>query len=255
MNTTDSGKQAGIRCASELVYYFGQLIDADPDLKWHVAPESAHAPLKWVELQLDDRSERFKPLYLLKLSIPELESRLAGWEDPNPPLLVVPELLSRVLDLCRQKRLAAIDLNGRAYIRLTGVLVDRRPLPGRDFRFQLEPRNVFVGKSARIIRTLLTDRDRVWVQSQLVDRTKASSGLVSRIVQHLISQGFIEKQTAREFRLANPLELIDAWVKADDLNQRTTTTRYTTFGGNPIDIAHQLQTWAGEQSVPIAFTQ
>ena len=255
MNTTDSGKQAGIRCASELVYYFGQLIDADPDLKWHVAPESAHAPLKWVELQLDDRSERFKPLYLLKLSIPELESRLAGWEDPNPPLLVVPELLSRVLDLCRQKRLAAIDLNGHAYIRLTGVLVDRRPLPGRDFRFQLEPRNVFVGKSARIIRTLLTDRDRVWVQSQLVDRTKASSGLVSRIVQHLISQSFIEKKGTRAFCLSDPLGLLDAWVKADDFDRRVTAARYTTLGGSPLEIARQLKVWAGRQSVSLTFTQ
>lgn len=201
-------------------------------------------PLKWVELQLDDRSERFKPLYLLKLSIPELESRLAGWEDPNPPLLVVPELLSRVLDLCRQKRLAAIDLNGRAYIRLTGVLVDRRPLPGRDFRFQLEPRNVFVGKSARIIRTLLTDRDRVWVQSQLVDRTKASSGLVSRIVQHLISQSFIEKKGTRAFCLSDPLGLLDAWVKADDFDRRVTAARYTTLGGGPLEIARQLKVWA-----------
>ena len=57
--------------------------------------------------------------------------------------------------------------------------MDRRPLPGRDFRFELEPRNVFVGVSARIIRGLLTDRDRVWTQKDLVARTKASSGLVS----------------------------------------------------------------------------
>ena len=184
-----------------------------------------------------------------------MESLLADWKDPEPPLLVAPELSPRVLELCHHKRLAAVDLNGRAYIRAAGILVDRRPLPGRDFRFQLEPRNVFVGKSARIIRTLLTDRDRIWSQSELVDRTKASSGLVSRIVQHLISQGFIEKKSAREFRLINPLELVDAWVKADDVNRRTTTTRYTTFGGSPIDVARQLHTWAGEQSVPIAFTQ
>ena len=41
------------------------------------------------------------------------------------------------------------------------------------------PRNIFVGKSARIIRILLTDRDRVWTQAEIVRRTGASSGLVS----------------------------------------------------------------------------
>ena len=255
MNATHFSKQADIRYESELVHHFRQLIEADPDLQWHASPESAHAPPQWLDLRFDDRSERFKPLYFLKPSIPELASRVAAWDAPNPPLLVVPELSPRVLDLCRQKRLAAIDLNGRAYIRLAGLLVDRRPLPGRDFRFQLEPRNVFVGKSARLIRTLLTDRDRLWVQSELLDRTNASSGLVSRIVQHLISQGFIEKQGSREFRVHDPLGLIDAWVKADAFPRRNTTTRYTAFGGAPLETALQLHSWAKAQSVRLAFTQ
>ena len=256
MNNTDFSKQADIRYESELVNHFRQLVDDDPDLRWQ-APTDApnHGRLPWIDLTLDGRSQRFKIVYSLKPSLPELESILADWKETDPPLLVAPELSQRVLELCHSKRLAAIDLNGRAYIRAPGLLVDRRPLPGRDFRFQLEPRNVFVGKSARIIRTLLTDRDRAWSQNELVHRTKASSGLVSRIVQHLITQGFVEKQTAREFRLSNPLELIDAWVKADDLNQRATVTRYTTFGGSPIETARRLQSWALEQSVPIAFTQ
>ncbi len=42
-----------------------------------------------------------------------------------------------------------MDLNGRAYLRAEGLLVDRRALPGRDFRSELEPPNVFVEKSAR----------------------------------------------------------------------------------------------------------
>ena len=71
----------------------------------------------------------------------------------------------------------------------------------------------------------------------------------------LIGQGFIEKKSAREFHLQNPLDLLDAWVKADDFNRRTTTTRYTVFGDSPIEVAHLLHTWAGAQSVPIAFTQ
>lgn len=256
MNNRDLSKHGDIRHESELINHFRQLVDDDPDLRWQTPTDSPnHGRLSWIDLALDDRLQRFKIVYALKPSLPELESILADWKEPAPPLLVAPELSQRVLELCHSKRLAAIDLNGRAYIRAPGIFVDRRPLPGRDFRFQLEPRNVFVGKSARIIRTLLTDRDRPWSQNELVHRAKASSGLVSRIVQHLITQGFIEKQTAREFRLSHPLELIDAWAKADDLNQRAAVTRYTTFGGNPLETARHLQAWAHEQSVPIAFTQ
>jgi hypothetical protein len=54
---------------------------------------------------------------------------------------------------------------------------------------------------------------------------------------------------------ASRIGLIDAWVKADDFNRRTTAARYTAFGGNPIEIAHQLASWSKEQSVPLAFTQ
>ncbi len=256
MNNADFSKQADIRYESELVFHFKQLIESDPDLHWKLPPEApARSHLPWIDLDLDDRSQRFKLVYSLKPSLPELESLLADWKEAEPPLLVAPELSQRVLELCHRKRLAAADLNGRTYIRVPGVLVDRRPLAGRKFRFHLEPRNVFVGKSARVIRTLLTDRDHTWRQSELVQRAKASSGLVSRIVQHLISQGFIQKQTAREFRVFNPLELIDAWVKADDLNRRTTITRYTTFGSSPLEIARQLHSWAAERSVPFAVTQ
>ena len=256
MKISESSKNAAIHHESELVHHFRRLLEEEDELTWKLPPgNSAHERLPWVELKLDVHAHRFQPVYRLKPSIPELDSILTAWTDPLPPVLVAPELNTRILEFCRQNRLAAVDLNGRVYLRAKELLVDRRELPGRDFRFELEPRNVFVGKSARIVRSLLTDRDRVWAQSELVKRTKASSGLVSRIVQHLISQGFIEKKSPRQFRLSDPLGLIDAWVKADEFHRRTVTTRYTVFGGSPIEIAHQLQKWASEQTVPIAFTQ
>jgi len=256
VKNTDFSKQADIRHERELIHYFRDLIENDPDLHWEVAPNTEpQARPDWVGLRLDDRAEHFRPVYSLNPSIPELDSLLANWIYRETPLLVVPQVSSRVLELCRRKRLSAIDLNGCAYIRVTGILVDRRPLPGRDFRFLLEPRNVFTGISARIVRSLLTDRDHTWTQKELLPRTHASSGFVSRIVQHLVSQGFLEKTSPREFRLRDPIALLDAWVNADDFPRRTTTTRYTVLGGSPLDSARQLKEWANEQAVPIAFTQ
>jgi hypothetical protein len=257
VKTIESSKNAAVRHESELIHHFRQLLDAEPDLKWRIPSDVVPAgerPSR-VELQIDARTLAFKPVYFLKPGIPELEFTLADWKENIPPLLVAPELLTRILEFCRKKRLAAVDLNGRVYLRTEGVLVDRRSLPGRDFRFELEPRNVFDGKSARIIRSLLTDRDRTWTQKELVDRTKASPGLVSRIVQHLISQGFIDKQSPRVFRLRDSLGLIDAWVKADDFNRRVITTRYTAFDNNPLGVSQELNRWAEKHSVRIAFTQ
>ena len=250
-------KNGIIRYESELIHQFRQLIiEGDPDLDWQIPQEEASTirPSS-LDLSFDGRCHRFDLVYSLKPSIPELESLITSGEGKDPPLLVTPSLKPRILDFCRAKRLAALDLNGRSFLRKKGVLVDRRALPGRDFRFEVEPRNIFVGKSVRIVRSLLTDFDGTWVQSELVQRTKASSGLVSRIVRYLISQGFAEKTGGRQFRLIDPHGLLDAWVQSDDFSKRTTTTQYSILGNDHRKIAHSLKQWADDQEVPLAFTQ
>ena len=160
-----------------------------------------------------------------------------------------------MLECCKRRGIAAIDLNGRTWLRAPGLLVERPPLAGRSFSYELEPRNIFVGKSARIVRCLLTDRDRLWTQAEIVPRTDASSGLVSRIVQHLTSQGFAEKVSAREFKLRDHLALLDAWVESDQFAKRTRTTRYAGHIGQSVEFAHRIQNWAQNEGISIAFTQ
>lgn len=253
MKTTDSSKGAIIRHESELALHFREFLPEDPDLSWHLPPGTGHQCLEQVELEFDNQRIAFRPVYELKPSLPWLDSLKP--KQGTPVLLVTPELSNRVLDACKQHRIAAIDLNGRAWLRAPGLLVDRRPLPGRSFSYELEPRNIFVGKSARIVRCLLTNRERTWTQAEIVSRTKASSGLVSRIVQHLISQGFAEKISAREFRLRDIFALLDEWAESDHFAKRTRTTLYAGFIGSPVELAHRLQDWAHREAVPIAFTQ
>jgi hypothetical protein len=209
-----------------------------------------------LSISLDGQTRRFKPVFCLKPSIPELPSliRTSG-KGGRPPILIAPELSARVLDFCRRRRLNALDLNGRVHLRAEGLLVDRGALPDRNFRFALEPRNVFVGKSARIVRSLLTDRDRVWGQAELVTRAKASSGLVSRIIKFLRHQGFVEKNSPRAFHVHEPLALLDAWAESDNFARRTRTIRYSAFGGSPLELARKLRNLAADQSLAIAFAQ
>ena len=253
MKTFKSSKGAIIRHESELAFHFRECLHEDPDLRWQVVSEGNDGRPQALELEIDGQRIPFVPVYELKPSLPWLENLKPA--QGKKLILITPELSPRVLDACKKHGIAVFDLNGCAWLRAPGLLVDRRSLPGRTFSYALEPRNIFVGKSARIIRCLLTDYERTWTQAEIVPRTKASSGLVSRIVQHLISQGFAEKISAREFRLRDPLALLDAWAESDRFAKRTRTTFYAGFIGSPAELAHRLQDWAQREAVPIAFTQ
>ncbi len=254
MKVADSSKNVIIRDESELELHFRQFLTADPDLHWHLPPAADWQRLDHVELELDTRRVAFSPVYELKPSLPWLD-KLKIHPATERPLIVTPELSSRILAACKEHSIAAIDLNGRCWLRAPGLLVDRGPLSGRSFSYELGPRNIFVGKSARIIRCLLTDRDRIWTQAEVVPRSKASSGLVSRIIQHLLSQGFAEKTGSREFRLCDWQGLLNEWVDSDHFPKRTRTTGYAGFFGSPQELAPRLQEWALAEKVPLAFTQ
>jgi len=257
VNKSDSNKSSIIRHQSELVAHFRDFVRVDPDLHWTFGPEEAQPSgtcSDTLELEFDGSRFEFHPLYELKPSLPWLENLTVATSAPRL-LVVTPELSPRIAAACKERGIAAIDLNGRTWLRAQGLLVDRRPLPGRSFCYELEPRNIFVGKSARIVRCLLTNRDRTWTQAEIVPRTGASSGLVSRIVQHLISQGFVEKISARKFRLRDWGGLLDAWAESDHLSKRSRITRYAGFFGSPQELAQRLQQWAESERVPLAVTQ
>jgi hypothetical protein len=257
VKTRNSSRSGIIRHESELAAHFRELTQDCPDLHWTFEAErqaSASGDPDCLALEFDGRRFEFRLLYALKPSVPWLEKLEVSSSSPRL-LLVTPDLSPRILKACKEHNVAAIDLNGRAWLRAHGLLVDRGPLQGRSFSYELEPRNIFVGKSARIIRCLLTDRDCVWTQAEIVRRTGASSGLVSRIIQHLISQGFVEKITAREFRLRDWLGLLDSWADSDRFPKRVRSTLYAGFFGSPQDLADRLQKWAAFEKVRLAFTQ
>lgn len=255
MKTTDSSKQS-LRYDTELIDLFSRQSAEDHVLHWRIGPfHSGRTKTADVELSIDGATHKFQAVYKLQPSIGELAEILNLTAPDARLLLITPELSPRVLEFCRNRGISAVDLNGRAYLRGPGLLVERPPIKGRHFRFELEPRNVFVGKSCQIIRTLLTDRDKAWTQSELVVHTRASSGLVSRIVSHLLLHGFAEKISARELRLTDPIGLVDAWIKADDLSRRVVTSRYSAFATPGVDLAKKICEIAKSEGREIAFTQ
>ncbi len=248
-------KSQAIRERAELIPLFASLLPQDPDLKWLLPDDSQPSePLKLLTLDVEGQHQTFAPVYELKPSQAAL-ARILRKAKSTPPLLLTTELGGHLLQMCRGMRLSAMDLNGRALLRGPGLLVDRGALPGRSYKHELEPRNIFVGKSARIVRTLLTDSTRDWNQRDLSRRTGASAGLISRIVQHLTKSGWLRKSGQYDFQLTDVPALLHAWSESDDLWSRTQTMRLAISETSPLEVAHSLRAWAKSGRVDIAFTQ
>lgn len=245
-----SSKHSIVTHENELVSRFHEMLRGDQELNWRILPGD---PDDAVALDFDVHPLTFHPIYRLRPDVRELDS--LKLRETRPPLLVAPRLSSRVLEACRERDIAAMDLNGRAWLRSPGLLVARSPDPGRDFHANLEPVALFADKSARIIRCLLTDRDRIWTQREIIFRTQASPALLSRIVRHLLNQGFLEKTGPRNFKLKDSLALLDTWVDSDRMPKRTRTVSCAGFLGSPLELARRLQSWAHDGNVPLVFTQ
>ncbi len=256
MKKQESSKKSNIRTEQELIYYFRELLKEDPDLQWknfHEYSDHDYGDGQ-VCLELDGRGLKYEVEFKLKPSIPNLDE-LCTQNEHAQTLLVAPSLTNRVLQFCKERKLSCIDLNGRAWLRADGLLVDRQASSGRSFNYQLEPRNVFEGKSGRVVRSLLSEKDRVWTQAELVKRSRASSGMVSRLVQHFVSQSYLEKLSAREYLLNDFDGLLEEWHASDDFQKRCTTSYYAGPISGIEQIAHDLHHWAQNESVEIAFTQ
>lgn len=255
MKNSIYSKNSNVRTEQELEYHFKELLGEDPDLQWRDYQNSERGEA-WgarVFLELDGRVVEYVIEYILKPSIPQLKN-LHG-NNKIKTLLIAPNLTDRILSYCRDNKLSCIDLNGRAWLRAKGLLIDRKALPDRSFHYDQEPRNIFVGKSERLIRSVLSDRDKVWTQAELVELTQASSGMVSRLVQYLVNLSYLEKLNAREYRLQDLEGLLDEWCKSDKFSERNQTTFYSGSLVGITKVAPALQKWAVKAGVNIAFTQ
>lgn len=248
-------KENSVRHPSELASEFGKLTVESSRLE-AFRLEPSGLPER-AELELDGRRFPFSLRYELTPSRQDLERWFSSGAEGQ--LIVVPNLTPVLLGTCRRLKLSAADLNGRLYLRAPGLLVELPALEGRRYRFELEPQNIFVGKSARIVRALLADPERNWRQAELVSRTGATSGLVSRIVTHLVRQGILERSGSskreQSHRLLSPDALLDAWTQADDFARRVSTHRFHCLDQDPVQLARKLSHALTGGGSHFAFTQ
>lgn len=148
------------------------------------------------------------------------------------------------------------DLNGRLFLAGNGFYISREPLISTHRNPVTEP-GLFTAKASRIVRSLLAERDKLWTQDGLVSATQTSRGYVSRILQALVNEAYVEKieGDGRQFhyRLSEFDRLLDAWVREDKFSKRVKRIEYSMLAGNPLEIASQVRD--ALDGSPYYFTQ
>ncbi len=213
-----------------------------------------HRP-EHISTVLDDRVAEFQLQFHLETGDLNAFDAASG----HRILHVFPYATPRVVQVCKSRDTSFIDLNGRAFIRAPGLLVEKPALPHLRFRYSKEPATIFVGKSERIVRTLLTYGDHVWSTGEIASHTDVSPALVSRVIKHLERQLLLARVDSRKFSLHSPRHLLEYWTREYDLSKRVTTYRFAPLGGRGVlDIAHDLQRTVRAPALDqrdLAFTQ
>ena len=204
-----------------------------------------------VDVELDGKRSCFAVECKLKPTAGDIV-KLAASNSGPPPLLATVVLSDSQVRLCKDHNVNCIDLNGRLWLRGKGLLVNLLEKGVRPrFRLAERPANFFSSKSSRLARILLSFRERKWTQKQLADLTGLSQGLLSRLLNHAVAQGWVDGSRGN-WTVIDHNALLDAWEQADDWKKRGVVRQYSGLSSSLTSIAHHLlEATVGD----IAYTQ
>lgn len=253
--TFNLSKNKTITTEAQLREAAKEALEQDKVLRWRwkaFEPRPEREIDALVELSIDRRKLVFEVEFKLTPS-----SRAVEWvakrPGQRPKLLIAPSLSEVLVQHCRSHGVSCLDLNGRQWIRAEGLVVDRHPSEERRFRPAQLPPDPFQPKSSRLVRALLTHRNRHWTQKELREQTGLSPGLVSRLVRHLDNEGLVA-QDERTLWLKQSDALLDQWARVDDWSRRTTLRQYSLLVSDLEQIARSLLK-AHPESERLVFTQ
>lgn len=174
------------------------------------------------------------------------------------PLVLSPHIPGELAKDFRKNKINHADLNGRLFLKTPLFLLDREPREHVHKGPQTEA-DWFSQKSSRIIRSLLSHPGKEWNQKELVGKTRASGGLVSRILNSLVEERFLERKikpgrgNPTSYSLRDGEKLLDLWQAADIWNKRVHVEQYSLLSDSPVDIATTARDGLGWEN--LAFTQ
>ncbi len=247
-----------VRSVQDLVTAAREILSRDTVLSWRFTPQEGPKQADTVvSLHVAGQDHSFLAEFKIRPTADHIEDLAQRASTAaHPPLLIVPRLTERFVELCRKSGVACLDLNGRVWIQRGSVLVDRSPSPDHEpvVALPTEP-ELFSGKSARVVRSFLSPR-RSWTQAELASATGVSRPQLSRVLESLASQGFVRREGSSRggtWITTQPDGLLDAWARRDIWPRRVTVHQYAILSPTLESAARQLQAAIGSNAV--AFTQ
>jgi hypothetical protein len=125
------------------------------------------------------------------------------------PIFMAPYISPAVRQLCEEKGVGYLDLEGNARIAFGGVFIERM-VADKPAAEQRELKSLFRPKSAQVLRAMLREPGRAWRVTELSEISGVSLGHVSNV-----RTGLIDREWARAsddgLVLSEPDALLDAW--------------------------------------------
>jgi hypothetical protein len=113
-------------------------------------------------------------------------------------------------------------------------------------------RNIFAGKSTRIIRVLLSTPSKTWRVRELASEANVSLGLVSIVTNRLINMGFLVRDRSMRLKLRKGEELLRRWASFYDPDMWPRKAYYGR--GTLYEIGRNLAETARRYGIKYAFT-
>ena len=177
---------------------------------------------------------------------------LAARQPPQRyPVVAAPYIAPEGQRLCREAGVGYLDLTGNAFLRLDGVLVDRRT-EARPPRARARLRRLVAPRSSRVLRVFLEQPKAAWTLTRLAEEATVSLRTAHLVVNGLEEKAFVSKARGG-IRLTQPGALLDLWAGEYDLAQHRRRSFYT-FARNARELARAIATAAAAQDSRLALT-
>ena len=151
------------------------------------------------------------------------------------PVLIAPFISPTSAAICNEIGVGFLDLAGNCRLAFGRVYIEKSAAQN-PFRSRRVQRSIFSPKSARILRIMLADPNRLWRVAQLAEQGKVSLGQVSNLRQRLLDEEWAAADKGG-VRLSKPRELLEAWRRAYRLEVARSEDCYTLLHGEPLDKA------------------
>ncbi|UXU89866.1 type IV toxin-antitoxin system AbiEi family antitoxin [Burkholderia sp. S-53] len=181
----------------------------------------------------------------------ELRNYIAHRAPEATPVFIAPYLSPTVKQMCEEKGVGYLDLQGNARIAFDGVFIERM-VADKPVSEQRELRSLFKPKSAQVLRVMLREPGRAWRVTELSDISGVSLGHVSNV-----RTGLIDREWAcvsdSGLVLSAPDALLDAWRDSYTAPPGERLRFYTPLHGSAFEHAARSALRVEEGPVRAAF--